>query len=74
MIEIIFGSPDEKIRDKIVLEALDKFYNNYNYIDLLVRREKLGELKMKGGVESKVSFYAENNYTKLMAKNRKIEK
>lgn len=72
MIEIIFGSTGEKTRDEIVLDILEIFYNNYDYVDLLVRGEKLGELKMKGGVESKVSFYAENNYTKLMAKNMKI--
>lgn len=74
MIEIIFGSPDEKTRDKIVLEDLGNFYNNYGYVDLLVCGEKLGALKVNGSMESKVSFYAENNYTELLAKNRKIEK
>ena len=74
MIEIIFGSPSEKTRDKIVLEDLEKFYNNYGYVDLLVCCEKLGTLKVNGSLESKVSFYAKNSYTKLMTKNRKIEK
>ena len=74
MIEIVFGSPNEKTRDAVVLDDLDKFYNDYGCVDLLVRGEKLGTLKIKDGVESDVSFYAENNYTKLMAKNKKIEK
>ncbi|WP_051251553.1 D-alanyl-D-alanine carboxypeptidase family protein [Psychrilyobacter atlanticus] len=74
MIEIVFGSPDEKTRDTVVLEDLDKFYIDYGYIDLLVQGEKIGTLKVEDGVESEVNFYAENNYTKLMAKNRKIEK
>lgn len=74
VIEVIFGSPDEKTRDMVVLEDLNTFYNRYGYIDLLVRGEKLGTLKVKDGVESEVSFYVENNHTKFMAKNRKIEK
>ena len=74
MIEIVFGSPDEKTRDTVVLEDLDKFYIDYGYVDLLVQGEKLGTLKVEDGVESEVNFYAENDYTKLMAKNRKVEK
>lgn len=74
MIEIVFGSPDEKTRDTVVLEDLNKFYTDYGYVDLLVQGEKLGTVKVKDGVESEVSFYAENNYTKLMAKSGKIEK
>ncbi|MCS5422581.1 MULTISPECIES: D-alanyl-D-alanine carboxypeptidase family protein [Psychrilyobacter] len=74
MIKIVFGSPDEKTRDRIVLEDLNEFYNNYGYVDILVCGEKLGTLKVEDGVESQVSFYAEDSYTKLMAKNRKIEK
>ena len=74
MIEIVFGSPDEKTRDTVVLEDLNKFYTDYGYVDLLVQGEKLGTVKVKDGVESEVNFYAENNYTKLMAKSGKIEK
>jgi len=74
MIEIVFGSPDEKTRDTVVLEDLDKFYNDYGYIDLLVQGEKLGTLKVEDGVESEVNFYAENNYGKLLAKSIKVEK
>ncbi len=74
MIEIVFGSPDEKTRDTVVLEDLNKFYTDYGYVDLLVQGEKLGTVKVEDGVESEVNFYAENNYTKLMARNRKVEK
>jgi D-alanyl-D-alanine carboxypeptidase (penicillin-binding protein 5/6) len=74
MVEIVFGSPDEKIRDRVVLEDLEEFYNDYAYVDLLVRGEKMGTLKVKDGVKSEVSFYADNDYTKLMAKNIRIEK
>ena len=74
MIEIVFGSPDEKTRDRVVLEDLERFYNDYDYIKLLIYGEKLGTLKIKDGVKSEVSFYADSNYTKLMAKNIRIEK
>ncbi|MEI6856968.1 D-alanyl-D-alanine carboxypeptidase family protein [Psychrilyobacter sp.] len=74
MIEIVFGSPDEKTRDIVVLEDLNKFYTNYGYVNILVEGEKLGTLKVKDGVKSEINFYAENSYTKLMAKNKKIKK
>ena len=74
VIEIIFGSPDEQTRDKIVLEDLNQFYNNYDYRNILICGEKLGELKVKGSIVSKVNFYAEKDFIKLMPKNTKIEK
>jgi len=74
VIEIIFGSPDEQTRDKIVLEDLNQFYNNYDYRNLLICGEKLGELKVKGSLVSKINFYAEKDFIKLMPKNMKIEK
>lgn len=74
MIEVVFGSPDEKTRDMVVLEDLNKFYADYGYIDLLVQGEKLGTLKVEDGVRSEVSFYADKNYSKLMSKNKNIKK
>ncbi|OQY40749.1 MAG: hypothetical protein B6227_06615 [Fusobacteriia bacterium 4572_74] len=74
MIEIVFGSPDEKTRDNIVIEDLNKFYENYDDVELLVKGEKLGAIKITDGEISEITFYAENSCTEFMAKNRKIEK
>jgi len=74
VIEIVFGSPNEKTRDNIVVEDLNKFYDNYDNIKLLVKGEKLGTLKIKGGKISEIIFYAEDDYTEFMKKNKKIEK
>ena len=74
VIEIVFGSPDEKTRDDVVLEDLENFYGNYDDIKLLDKGEKLGTIKIIDGKTSEITFYAENEYIEFMKKNRKIEK
>jgi len=74
VIEIVFGSPDEKTRDKVVLEDLDDFYRNYKYVTFLKKGREIAVIPIKNGVMSQVRFYANENLEKMVSNNTKVQR
>ncbi|MCK5779540.1 MAG: D-alanyl-D-alanine carboxypeptidase [Psychrilyobacter sp.] len=73
VIEIVFGSPTEKIRDEVVIKDLDDLYKNYNYVTLLKKGREMAIIPIKDGVTSQVRFYANEDLERLIDKNVEIE-
>lgn len=73
IIYVVIGSPDEITRDKKAKEDINKFYNRFNYKELLNKEIPIKVLKVEGGVERYLEVYPDRDVNKIYDKTEKIK-
>lgn len=73
IIYVVIGSPDETTRDKKVKEDINKFYNKFNYKELLNKEIPIKVLKVTGGVEKYLEAYPDKDINKIYDRTEKIK-
>lgn len=72
-IVVVFGSPDEETRDKVVTEHLDKFYDEYHVEKLIEMSKPMVEVDVEGGKKDTIYGYPEEDFEQLISKNWGVE-
>jgi D-alanyl-D-alanine carboxypeptidase (penicillin-binding protein 5/6) len=70
---VILGSPTYKIRDKSVLEEMEKFHANYNYRKITDKNIALGQVAVFSGEKDYIEVYPDKEYKKILPKDSNIK-
>lgn len=70
---VVLGSPTYKIRDKSVLEEMEKFYANYNYRKITDKNIALGQVAVFSGEKDYIEVYPDKEYKKILPKDSNIK-
>lgn len=70
---VVLGSPTYKIRDKSVLEEIEKFYENYNYRKIADKNIALGKVSVFSGDRDYIEVYPDKEYKKILPKDSDIK-
>ncbi|WP_320047287.1 D-alanyl-D-alanine carboxypeptidase family protein [uncultured Ilyobacter sp.] len=72
-ITVVFGSPNEKIRDKVVTDSLDKFYDEYHVQKLINIWKPMVGVGIEYGKKDLIYGYPDEDFEQLMSKNWGVE-
>lgn len=70
---VVLGSPTYKIRDKSVLEEMEKFHANYNYRKITDKNIALGQVAVFSGEKDYIEVYPDKEYKKILPKDSNIK-
>lgn len=70
---VVLGSPTYKIRDKSVLEEMEKFHANYNYRKITDKNIALGKVSVFSGDRDYIEVYPDKEYKKILPKDSDIK-
>ncbi len=70
---VVLGSPTYKIRDKSVLEEMEKFHANYNYRKITDKNIALGQVTVFSGEKDYIEVYPDKEYKKILPKDSNIK-
>lgn len=70
---VVLGSPTYKIRDKSVLEEMEKFHVNYNYRKITDKNIALGKVSVFSGDRDYIEVYPDKEYKKILPKDSDIK-
>ena len=70
---VVLGSPAYKIRDKSVLEEMEKFHANYNYRKITDKNIALGQVAVFSGEKDYIEVYPDKEYKKILPKDSNIK-
>lgn len=70
---VVLGSPTYKIRDKSVLEEMEKFHANYNYRKITDKNIALGQVAVFSGEKDYIEIYPDKEYKKILPKDSNIK-
>lgn len=70
---VVLGSPTYKIRDKSVLEEMEKFHANYNYRKITDKNIALGQVAVFSGEKDCIEVYPDKEYKKILPKDSNIK-
>lgn len=70
---VVLGSPTYKIRDKSVLEEMEKFHANYNYRKITDKNIALGQVAVFSGEKDYIEVYPDKEYKKILSKDSNIK-
>lgn len=70
---VVLGSPTYKIRDKSVLEEMEKFHANYNYRKITDKNIALGKVSVFSGEKDYIEVYPDKEYKKILPKDSNIK-
>lgn len=70
---VVLGSPTYKIRDKSVLEEMEKFHVNYNYRKITDKNIALGQVAVFSGEKDYIEVYPDKEYKKILPKDSNIK-
>lgn len=70
---VVLGSATYKIRDKSVLEEMEKFHANYNYRKITDKNIALGQVAVFSGEKDYIEVYPDKEYKKILPKDSNIK-
>jgi D-alanyl-D-alanine carboxypeptidase (penicillin-binding protein 5/6) len=72
-ITVVFGSPNEEVRDSYVRKYIDKFYDEFSIEKLIDKENFMVEVKVIGGERESIKAYPQEDFEAIISENSEVK-